>query len=93
MYTYTYIYIYIYVHLSIYLSIFMYITLTFGLRVFAASETPAMRPAPPMGTTRKSASATCSIISIPRVPAPAMICRRRKNCAQLVCVYDTRFVV
>jgi len=32
------------IYLSIYLSIYMYITLTLGLRVFAASETPAMRP-------------------------------------------------
>mmetsp|Transcript_4449 Transcript_4449/g.9716 ORF Transcript_4449/g.9716 Transcript_4449/m.9716 type:complete len:219 (-) Transcript_4449:540-1196(-) len=49
------------------------ITFTFGLSVLTARATPAMRPAPPTGTTITSASGTCSSISMPRVPAPATI--------------------
>ena len=37
---------------------------------FVARATPAMRPAPPTGTTITSASGTCSSISTPSVPAP-----------------------
>mmetsp|Transcript_18485 Transcript_18485/g.60505 ORF Transcript_18485/g.60505 Transcript_18485/m.60505 type:complete len:264 (+) Transcript_18485:553-1344(+) len=48
-------------------------TVMVGLRVLAARATPAMSPAPPTGTKMKSASGTCSSISMPSVPAPATI--------------------
>ena len=44
-----------------------------GLMALIAKETPAMSPAPPMGTITTSTSLTCSMISMPIVPAPAMI--------------------
>mmetsp|Transcript_56675 Transcript_56675/g.133003 ORF Transcript_56675/g.133003 Transcript_56675/m.133003 type:complete len:236 (-) Transcript_56675:534-1241(-) len=49
------------------------ITLTLGFKAFTAKETPAIRPAPPTGTTMTSTSDTCSRISTAMVPAPAII--------------------
>mmetsp|Transcript_23 Transcript_23/g.75 ORF Transcript_23/g.75 Transcript_23/m.75 type:complete len:261 (-) Transcript_23:516-1298(-) len=47
-------------------------TCTAGLSVLAARAMPAMRPPPPIGTTSTSQSVTCSSISMPSVPVPAM---------------------
>ena len=44
-----------------------------GRNVFTASETPASNPPPPTGTMTASRSGTCSTISRPIVPWPAMI--------------------
>ena len=44
-----------------------------GRRVLTANETPASKPAPPTGTITASTSGTCSTISRPIVPCPAMI--------------------
>ena len=44
------------------------ITFTFGRFVFTASETPAIKPAPPTGTITASTLGTCSRISKPIVP-------------------------
>mmetsp|Transcript_16506 Transcript_16506/g.52577 ORF Transcript_16506/g.52577 Transcript_16506/m.52577 type:complete len:216 (+) Transcript_16506:383-1030(+) len=48
-------------------------TSTSGRMVLMASAMPAMRPAPPTGTMTASTSGTCSRISSPMVPVPAMI--------------------
>lgn len=47
---------------------------TFGCNVFTASATPAINPPPPVGTTTASMSRTCSTISRPIVPWPAIMC-------------------
>src|ERR1051325_2844895 len=44
-----------------------------GRKVLIASETPAIKPPPPTGTTTRSTSGTCSRISRPIVPWPEMI--------------------
>mmetsp|Transcript_32809 Transcript_32809/g.55326 ORF Transcript_32809/g.55326 Transcript_32809/m.55326 type:complete len:206 (-) Transcript_32809:640-1257(-) len=49
------------------------IILMLGLIVLQARDTPAINPAPPIGTRIASTSLTCSMISIPIEPAPAMI--------------------
>mmetsp|Transcript_3394 Transcript_3394/g.8086 ORF Transcript_3394/g.8086 Transcript_3394/m.8086 type:complete len:215 (+) Transcript_3394:420-1064(+) len=46
---------------------------TSGRSDLMASATPAIRPAPPTGTTTTSTSGTCSRISSPMEPAPATI--------------------
>ena len=50
------------------------ITVTDGLKVFIANDAPAIKPAPPTGIITASTSGTCSTISHPIVPAPAIIC-------------------
>ena len=43
-----------------------------GLSVLTAIATPLMSPPPPMGTTTCSTSGSCSRISRPMVPCPAI---------------------
>mmetsp|Transcript_53453 Transcript_53453/g.78245 ORF Transcript_53453/g.78245 Transcript_53453/m.78245 type:complete len:213 (-) Transcript_53453:941-1579(-) len=49
------------------------IIMQLGRRVLMASAMPAISPAPPTGITTTSKSGTCSTISSPHVPAPAMM--------------------
>eukprot|EP01137_Pigoraptor_chileana_P027929 Opistho-2@11203 len=48
-------------------------TLTSGRSVLTARAMPARRPPPPTGTTIASKSSSCSMISSPIVPCPAMM--------------------
>lgn len=61
--------------------------LTFGCKVLTASATPAMSPPPPVGTTTASMSCTCSTISSPSVPCPAMMWgwSKLKDCQSFTC--------
>lgn len=49
------------------------IILVRGLNALTAVAMPAMRPPPPTGTTTASGNGTCSQISNPIVPCPAII--------------------